>query len=58
VLSMAGSFNSIKIMAEIAKLAAEAYGIVSDKVLNREKFDKDLKIKELEEQIATLKKKV
>lgn len=49
-------FERAKIMAEIADLGTRAYGLLVDK--SRAMLDKDTKIKELEAQIAELKRKV
>lgn len=46
-------FDRAKIVAEIAKLGSEIYGLIVDK--SRAKFDREQRIKELERQVADLK---
>lgn len=48
--------SSAKILAEIAEISARIYGIVIDKDLAKKNAEKDRKIKELEAQLAELKR--
>lgn len=49
--------NRAKVLAEIAKLGSEVYGLLVDKALARRNADRDRKIADLEAQIAELKRK-
>jgi hypothetical protein len=51
-----GAIERAKILADIAEIGARIYGIIRDK--SKASADKDAKIKELEAQLAELKKKV
>lgn len=46
------------ILAQIAKLGADIYGVLVDKDLKKKEHDKDRKIAELEAQLAELKKQI
>ncbi len=50
--------SSIKLIADIAKVGTEVYGIIMDKGLAQRNADKDQKIKDLERELKELKKEV
>lgn len=51
------SLDKFKTLAEVVKLSAEVYGILVDKKRDKEKDEKDDKIRDLERRIAELEKR-
>lgn len=55
---MARGLEAAKLLADIGKISAEIYGILSDKARDRKNEEKDARIRELEAQVADLRRKL